>query len=292
MTIITGYELSRNWFNYCFENPDVIKPAYTALYFYLIDKWNRYGKKIKFGVPTYHTMEVLGIKSKNTYFTAFNFLIDNDFVKLIEKSKNQNTANIISISAVLKNKSANKSALDLALIQQVNSEVVSVVPIDKQITNNKENTLFDNFWELYDKKVDRKKSENKFNGLSKKVQNKIIKYLPNYISSTPNKKYRKNPTTFLNNESWNNEIEIKKSIKEQYEHHYNNNLEYSEIKKYKDLVTRKKEVLYKFSEIITTDEFKKIGFNGNYKTAVITFLNYGKTKDEFLTNLGLHVRKF
>ena len=34
----------------------------------------------------------------------------------------------------------------------------------------------------------------------------MIKYIPNYKSATPDKKYRKNPETFLNNRSWKDEL--------------------------------------------------------------------------------------
>jgi len=66
--------------------------------------------------------------------------------------------------------------------------------------------VFDFFWNLYDKKVDRPKSERKWNALSDKDQQAIIDYIPKYIKSQPDKKFRKNPTTFLNNRSWENEI--------------------------------------------------------------------------------------
>jgi len=30
---ITGYELSRNWFDWCYGNPEKISPTHTAMYF-------------------------------------------------------------------------------------------------------------------------------------------------------------------------------------------------------------------------------------------------------------------
>ncbi|MBY9021921.1 MAG: hypothetical protein KGD67_12770 [Candidatus Lokiarchaeota archaeon] len=36
----------------------------------------------------------------------------------------------------------------------------------------------------------------------------IMDYLPMYKNAEPNKKFRKNPETFLNNESWNDELII------------------------------------------------------------------------------------
>jgi hypothetical protein len=40
---------------------------------------------------------------------------------------------------------------------------------------------------------------------------KIFDTLPRYIVSTPDVKFRKNPTTYLNNESWNDEIDTPKA---------------------------------------------------------------------------------
>ena len=66
--------------------------------------------------------------------------------------------------------------------------------------------LFNDFWNLYDYKVDKKKCIPKWNRLKLETQQKIIDYLPGYIKSTPDKMYRKHPATFLNNESWENEL--------------------------------------------------------------------------------------
>ena len=66
---------------------------------------------------------------------------------------------------------------------------------------------FEKFWDLYDKKIgDRKKIHIKFNKLKEEDRNKIFETLPEYVNSTPDKKFRKNPETYLNNCSWNDEI--------------------------------------------------------------------------------------
>lgn len=41
----------------------------------------------------------------------------------------------------------------------------------------------------------------------------IFATLPNYIAATPDKQYRKNPDTYLNNKSWQDEILIQQPIK-------------------------------------------------------------------------------
>ena len=67
--------------------------------------------------------------------------------------------------------------------------------------------LFDDFWDDYDKKVgDKTKLQKKWENLTEEERDKIKSYIPRYKIAQPDKKYRKNPETFLNNKSWNDEI--------------------------------------------------------------------------------------
>jgi hypothetical protein len=69
------------------------------------------------------------------------------------------------------------------------------------------NISFSDFWDLYDKKVgDKEKIEKKWNILNDKDRKNVIEYIPKYKLSQPNKKYRKDPSTFLNNKSWLDEL--------------------------------------------------------------------------------------
>jgi len=110
-TDLNGYELSRNFFDWCFENPEKIKPIHIAVYFFAIEHCNRLGWKPKFGFPSQMAMDAIGVKSWHTYINAFNDLVDWEFFILIERSKNQYSSNII---ALIKNNKANIKALDKA----------------------------------------------------------------------------------------------------------------------------------------------------------------------------------
>lgn len=136
---MTGYDLSRTWFDFCFENPEKIKPNHTAVYFFAIEHCNRLGWKSKFGFPSAMAMESIGIKSYNTYINTLHELVEWGFIKMIEKSKNQYSSNIIALSNF--NKALDK-ALDKALIKhgskQRESTDQSIDSIDKQRTKNKE----------------------------------------------------------------------------------------------------------------------------------------------------------
>lgn len=72
--------------------------------------------------------------------------------------------------------------------------------------NNYEISFMD-FWELYDKKRgDKTKLEKKWDALSNEDRKKIMDHIPKYIKAEPDKKFRKDPQTFLNNCSWNDEL--------------------------------------------------------------------------------------
>jgi len=77
---------------------------------------------------------------------------------------------------------------------------------DKSDEDNIRLSQFNNFWNLYNKKIDKPKCEHKWNKLSDKDREDIIKHLDDYVKATPDKQYRKNPSTYLNNKSWENEI--------------------------------------------------------------------------------------
>ena len=67
-------------------------------------------------------------------------------------------------------------------------------------------TLFDVWWNLYDKKIDRAKCERKFNKLTHAEQQACIVATPAYVASTPDLQFRRHPMTYLNNKSWENQI--------------------------------------------------------------------------------------
>lgn len=212
MKIMNSYDLSRKFVDFSFENPSKIKPNHYALYFFSIEHCNRLGWKKEFGLPTTMTMEAIGIRSYNTYSKTFNDLVDFGFFNLIQKSTNQYSANIIALSNFSK---ALDKALDKAFIKhgskQEESTDQSIDSIDKQETKNKEQInketkAFDDFWNLYDKKINPTKCKAKFLKLPEKDRKLIMEHIPKYKLAQPEKKFRKDPYTFLNNNAWLDEI--------------------------------------------------------------------------------------
>lgn len=141
---LNSYELSRRWFNWCFENPEKVKPTHHAIYFFAIEHCNRLGWKEKFGFPTQMTMDAIGIKKTQTYTDHLKDLVDYGFIKLVEKSTNQHSANIISLLTAMPK---NGKALDKALLKQRFKQTdsngcttsLSNGTIDKPLNNEQEN---------------------------------------------------------------------------------------------------------------------------------------------------------
>lgn len=85
-------------------------------------------------------------------------------------------------------------------IEDINDNIVELY--------NGTNISFSNFWKEYKKKVGYKKCLAKWNNgnLSKEKKKLAIDYLPAYKQSKPDKNFRQNPLTYLNSETWNDEI--------------------------------------------------------------------------------------
>ena len=179
---MNGYDLSRNWFNWCFDNPEKAKPIHSAIFFFAVEHCNRLGGKEKFGFPSQMTMEAIGVRKYQTYGKALADLVDWGFITMIEKSKNQYSANIISINAADQNGIARGKALDKATIKhgakQGHSTGQGKDTIDKPLTKEpinqepltKEDLLL-KVWIDYRKEIKKPiKSEATRISLAKKIQ--------------------------------------------------------------------------------------------------------------------------
>ena len=65
---------------------------------------------------------------------------------------------------------------------------------------------FEQFWNLYDYKKSREKAEKVWRTLTNEEKVQAIYHAPLYAQSTPDKTFRKHPTTYLNQKSFNDEI--------------------------------------------------------------------------------------
>ena len=102
--------------------------------------------------------------------------------------------------------------------QPTNNQQITTNKNDKKEKNDKNIYAFDDFWDDYDKKRSRPKCEKKWESISNQDKELIRAYIPKYKQCQPDKRYRKDPYTFLNNQSWHDElIEVKDEINSQNE---------------------------------------------------------------------------
>ena len=73
--------------------------------------------------------------------------------------------------------------------------------------NDIEDLSFEHVWNLYQKKRgDKAKLKKKWEKLSVADKQSALRHIPLYVASTPDKQYRKDFGTYINNSSWNDEI--------------------------------------------------------------------------------------
>ena len=90
-----------------------------------------------------------------------------------------------------------------------------------EVVKKEDNALsFDVFWKLYDKKVGKVKAQKLYEALSDKDRKAALEYIPLYVSSQPDKQYRKNPETFLRNRAWEDELIPRYETTHTYQQHH------------------------------------------------------------------------
>ena len=91
----------------------------------------------------------------------------------------------------------------LATLSKIESEIESEIEVESE----REKLEFDEVWNLYDKKIgDKDKLITKWKKLTKDDRAKIFDHIPKYKLAQPDKQFRKNFETYLNNKSWNDEL--------------------------------------------------------------------------------------
>jgi hypothetical protein len=88
-----------------------------------------------------------------------------------------------------------------------NTELYTKKGDSENHSHDKYQAEFIQFWNTYDKKQDLFKVRNKFNSLKPDEVKAILIHVPKYVASTSDKKFRKNPLTYLNGRCWEDEIQ-------------------------------------------------------------------------------------
>jgi len=105
-----------------------------------------------------------------------------------------------------------RKPIKCTLIDHINTQ--SKVEYTKTKESKEEDFNF--FWSLYPKKVAKSKCEKKFNSLTDKDKEKIKLTLESFLNYKPFADYNHpNPMTYLNQERWNDEIEVASKVSNQ-----------------------------------------------------------------------------
>ena len=185
------------------------EPNTFRLFFHLLLKANHKPKKYRgVNIETGQVMTGFSLLAEQTGLTV---------QKVRTSLSNLKSTNEITI------KSGNKGTVIQIVkytdYQVATSKITNEQQTDnKQVTTNKndnkeknENNIeiypsFDDFWDLYNKKVGREISLKKWNKLKQIEKESIMLHIPNYKNSVSEIQYLKNPTTYLNGKCWNDEI--------------------------------------------------------------------------------------
>ena len=84
------------------------------------------------------------------------------------------------------------------------SQGSSVRPSEKILSEKID--MFNDFWNRYDKKINRDDCLKKWKKLSITDMQEALKMVDVYVKSTPEKQYRKNPSTWIYQKGWRNEV--------------------------------------------------------------------------------------
>ena len=135
---------------------------------------------------------------ENGGFVGWSHLIS---LKVIQTDENLKVGNQTIRNQTVRKQTVRKPTL-------INNTDINKTDINNTI--NKEEG-FEEFWNKYDKKTDHKKALIKWRTLKEADKKKILETVELYVKAHPDKTYRKMPTTYLNGECWNDELEIPKN---------------------------------------------------------------------------------
>lgn len=131
------YSLSRSFWDFSFENPEKMKPIHSSIFFFAIEHCNRLWWKDKFWFPTTMVMDAIWISNYSSYKKWLEELVEWGFIKMIQVSKNQYSANVISLIQFVW---STDKALDKALIKHGTKQHIkqdeSIASIDIQVYNS------------------------------------------------------------------------------------------------------------------------------------------------------------
>lgn len=199
------------------KDTDYLKPIEHYIYRSLIDRY--YLDEIPIPKETQPLLRRLKLESE-VEIEGLNFVL-NEFFTLEDDgyhhSRIDNEIAKYQANAEKNRENGKKGGRPPKNKPKITQSFVDGLPVNSQINLNQElsttnqelsiNLSFDDFWNAYDyKQGSLVKLKAKWQSLTVEQRKLIMSHVPEYVKSTPNKKFRKHPLTYLNNESWLDEI--------------------------------------------------------------------------------------
>ncbi|MGB5878019.1 MAG: hypothetical protein WBG84_11760 [Psychrobacter nivimaris] len=212
-----------------------LKPGAFIVVLTVIRYTEGMGGKKSAAIPTETFMRVLGTNRPNTVYEHVKQAVRSGLVQVIKKSGCVNHYSVNQESdqwrkALVVAESGSSVGKRHRVVSESDTGVVSesdtlIKTIKENLKDNIKDSFnteekpnptvkrakslnipFDVFWKTYAKSVARDKCEAKWESLSNKVREQIMQHLPAYVASTPTKKFRKDPMTYLNRKGWLDDI--------------------------------------------------------------------------------------
>lgn len=154
--------------------------------------------------PSKKTLEEYTALTEPTVRKSLYHLRDLGYIEIDSKKGKINYYQLNDPQRIFDTKNKGDTTKDEQLLLPKNNDTNNT---NNNNTNKTINIEFNSFWNLYEKKVGlRSKVEKKWCNLTDKDKQAIMDYIPKYKKAQPDKKFRKNPETFFNNRSWEDEI--------------------------------------------------------------------------------------
>lgn len=128
------FQLYQSFWDWAFDNPEIIKPHMAAIYSFAIQRCNLLGWKEKFGLPTREAMEATGIKSYDSYKTHLGSLVQYGFIEMISRSKNQYSSNVIRL--IQRQSETKPLGYAVRTIPNIETPIVKILDPIKTISDN------------------------------------------------------------------------------------------------------------------------------------------------------------
>lgn len=209
-----------------------LNASHISMYNALFQLWNGCGFQNDLSINRNDVMKLSKIGSVNTYLKVLKELDGLGFIKY-KPSHNPLKGSIVNLfrfdtsSDIVVNKYCTSSGTSSdTLYKLLNKETIKLLNNNYVLVNENikswidsstadevtegegEKITFNDFWNLYSKKVGgKKKPQKKWNSLPLTTQQKIMDTLPNFLAGIKDKQYQPYPMTYLNDDRWEDESE-------------------------------------------------------------------------------------